>query len=217
MKRVFVFVATALLVAGALGGGQAFAAKGKAHGQGLLLKTAAGYLDVTKKVLVTDLRGGQTLAQITTSRGKSVDGLKAALIAALKAKLDAAVAAGKKSAAQGQARLARLQTLVDKFVDRSFVAKKAKGRMAKAGLLRLAAKYVGVTPKALAAELKGKSLADVATAHGKSVDGLKAALLAPFKARADKSVAAGKTSAVAAQAKLAKVAARIDKLVSRIR
>ena len=47
-------------------------------------------------------------------------------------------------------------------------------------VLGAAAAYIGIKPKALLAEVKGKSLAPVATAHGKTAAGLKAALLAPF-------------------------------------
>ncbi len=202
-----------VLVAGA-GSGQA-AAHGKGHGQGLLLNTAAGYIGVTKKVLVTDLRTGQTLAQVATARGRSVDGLKAALVSALRAKVDAAVAAGKKNAAQAQARLARIQAFVDRFVNRSFAAKTFRPFVGR-GLLRLAAAYIGIAPKALATELRGNSLAGIATAHGKSIDGLEAALIAPFKAKLDRAVAAGRVSTTSAQAALAKIAARIDKIVKKV-
>ena len=80
----------------------------------------------------------------------------------------------------------------------------------------MAARYIGVTPKALAVDLKaGKSLAQVATAHGKTADGLKGALVKPFKAHLDKAVAAKRITAAQAEEKLAKVSARLDKLISR--
>jgi hypothetical protein len=64
------------------------------------LSAAATYLGVTTSVLQTDLRGGQTLAQVATAQGKTVDGLVSALVTAEKTHLDADVTAGKITAAQ---------------------------------------------------------------------------------------------------------------------
>ena len=89
---------------------------------------------------------------------------------------------------------------------------------ARAGLLRVAADYVGLAPRALKAELRsGKSLAQLATAQGKTVDGLKQALLAAVKARLDARVAAGRLSAERAQRVLARAPQRIERLVNRTR
>jgi hypothetical protein len=199
-------------LAGGLGVGAATGAK-RHHAPGVLLKAAAQYLQVDRAELVKDVRAGQTLAQIATTRGKTVDGLEAAMVAAVKTKLDAAVSAGKLSATEEQAKLARAQKLVDRLVH----AKLTGHRSGKARLLGLAAKYIGVTPKVLGAELKGKSLAQVATAHGKTVSGLKDALLKPFKARLDKAVAAGRISSAEAQAKLARISAKLDEVINKTR
>jgi hypothetical protein len=183
----------------------------------VLLKAAAQYIGVDRAELVKGARSGQTLAQIATAHGKTVQGLEAAMLAAVKAKLDAAVAAGKLTAAQEQTKLARAQQLVDRLVNAKLTARAGRHH-GKERLLELAASYIGVTPKALVAELKaGKSLAQVATAHGKTAAGLKAALLAPFKARLDEAVASGRITAAAAQARLDKVSARLDQLINRTR
>jgi hypothetical protein len=96
-KIVAVFAAAAL--ATGVGAGAATGAKRHAAG---LLKAAAEYIGVSRAELVKEARSGQTLAQIATAHGKSVDGLKSAMLTALKAKLDAAGAAGKMTAAQQQ-------------------------------------------------------------------------------------------------------------------
>ena len=205
-KIVAVIGAGALAVgAGAAGGAN------RHHHEGLLLKAAVQYLELDRAELVKDLRSGQTLAQIATARGKTVSGLEAAMVAAVKTKLDAAVAAGKLSAADEQTKLVRVQKLVDRLVNAKLTGRER--RHAAARLLTVAAKYIGVTPRALAADLQGKSLAQVATAHGKTVAGLKAALLQPFKDRLDKAVASGRISAADAQAKLAKISAKLDELI----
>jgi hypothetical protein len=213
-SRKIAAVIAAGALAGGLGAGAATGAK-RHHAPGVLLKAAAQYLGLERAELVKDVRAGQTLAQIATARGKSVNGLEAAMVAGGKAKLDAAVAAGKLTSAQEQTKLERLQKLVDRLVNAKLTRR--GGHAGKAAVLRIAAKYIGITPKALAAELKGKSLAQVTTAHGKPVSGLKDALLKPFKARLDKAVAAGRISSADAQARLAKLSARLDELISKTR
>jgi hypothetical protein len=211
-SRKIAAVIAAGALAGTLGVGGA-AAKPRHHAPGVLLKAAAQYLGLERAALVQDIRSGRTLAQVATNRGKTVSGLEAAMVAAAKAKLDAAVSAGKLSAAQEQARLARVQKQVKRLVN----AKLARRVTVRASFLARAAKYIGVAPKALRAELEGKSLAQVAAAHGKTAAGLEAALLKPFKTRLDKSVAAGRLSAAEAQARLAKVSERIEAAVTRVR
>ncbi len=212
-SRKIAAVLAAAALAGGIGVGAATGAK--RHAPGVLFKAAAQYLGLDRAELAKDVRAGQTLAQIATARGKSVEGLEAAMVAAVKTKLDAAVAAGKITAAEEQTKLARVQRLVDRLVSAKLAGK--AGRHGKARLLRLAATYIGVTPKALAAELKSKSLAQVAIAHGKTVAGLKEALLKPFRARLEKAVASGRITSAQAQAKLDKLSARLDELINKTR
>ena len=208
-RKLVALVAASALAAG-LGVGVASGAK-RQHAPRILLAAAAQYLQIDRTTLADDLRSGQSLAQIAGARGKSVSGLEAALVAAVRTKLDAAVSAGRLTSAREQRLLARVQEVVGKLVN----AKLAARPKAKARLLGAAAAYIGVNPKALAAELKGKSLAQVATAHGKTAAGLKAALLAPFQARLDKAVTAGRISSADAQARLGRISARLDALISK--
>jgi hypothetical protein len=205
-------VAAAALAAG-VGAGVAAGSKKQHHAPGVLLRAAAQYLQLDRATLAKDLRSGQTLAQVANARGKSVSGLQAAMVAAVKAKLDSAVSAGRITSTREQQVLARVQKLVDRLVNAKLAAKPR----ARARLLATAAAYIGVKPKALLKELKGKSLGEVATAHGKTAAGLKAALLAPFKARLDKAVAAGRISSADAEARLGRISARLDALISKTR
>ena len=211
-SRKIAAVIAAGALAGGIGVGSATGAKGH-HASGVLLRAAAQYLQLDRAGLAKGVRSGQTLAQLATARGKSVSGLEAAMVAAVKTKLDVGVAAGKLTGAQEQVRLQRVQKLVDRLVNAKLAARPAK----RARLLGVAAKYIGIAPKVLAGELKGKSLAQVATAHGKTVSGLKEALLKPFKAHLAKAVAAGRISSADAQARLAKVSARLDALLTKTR
>jgi DNA-binding phage protein len=78
---------------------------------------AATYIGITEADLRTKLQGGQTLAQIATAAGKTRDGLIAALVADGNTKIDAALAAGKITAAQATAQKASLTTRVTAQVD----------------------------------------------------------------------------------------------------
>jgi hypothetical protein len=210
-QKLVALVAAGALAAG-VGVGVASGAK-RQQAPRVLLAAAAQYLQIDRTTLAHDLRSGQSLAQIAGARGKSVSGLEAALVAAVRTKLDAAVSAGRMTSAGEQRLLARVQETVGKLVN----AKLAARPRAKARLLAAAAAYIGVKPEALVAELKGKSLAQVATAHGKNAAGLEAALLAPFKARLDKAVSAGLITPAEAQARLGRISARLNALISKIR
>lgn len=80
------------------------------------LGVAATYLGVTEDSLRTSLRNGSTLAALATANGKTADGLAAALLAAARADLDAAVAAGKLTEAQKTRILADLDDRIDDVV-----------------------------------------------------------------------------------------------------
>jgi hypothetical protein len=212
-RKIAAVVAAAALVGGI---GVGAAAGAKRHGPGALLKAAAQYVGMSRAELVKAARSGQTLAQIAVAKGKTVDGLKAAMRSALKAKLDAAVTAGKLTTAQADARLARSERLIERLVTGRISA--PKQRAGKSRLLNAAARYIGVTPRALRTELKaGRSLALVATAHGKTTAGLKSALLQSFKARLDRAVVSGRLTSAQAETRLDKISARLDRLINRTR
>ena len=81
------------------------------------LAAAATYLGLTEAELHTELESGKTLAQIAKDKGKSVDGLKTALTGDTKAKLDAAVKAGKITQAQADDMLKRMTDHLDDLVN----------------------------------------------------------------------------------------------------
>src|SRR5207248_8544141 len=82
-----------------------------------LLEAAAGYLGLTVDQLLGDLTSGKTLAREAEAKGKTVDGLKQAVTDAIKAKLDALVAAGRLTSAQEQQMLAGLPARLDALVN----------------------------------------------------------------------------------------------------
>ncbi len=86
------------------------------HGMGLT--TAATYLGTTETELRTSLEAGTSLAEVAKATdGKSVDGLVAAIVAAEKTQLAAAVAAGRLTEAQQAEMLANLEDRVTAMVN----------------------------------------------------------------------------------------------------
>lgn len=81
------------------------------------LDAAASYLGLSEAQLRSRLNSGTTLAQIAKAEGKSVEGLKSALLDDAKQKLDAAVRAGRLTKAEEQRVLKDLQSRIDDLVD----------------------------------------------------------------------------------------------------
>jgi len=122
--------------------------------------------------------------------GISPSKLSDALKQALGDRVDAAVAAGRITKAEGDALKQRIES-----GDAPLFAgpHRGFGHFGFFGGLDAAASYLGLTEAQLHSELEsGKTLAQVAQAHGKSVSGLVDALLAQAKQRLDAAVAAGR-------------------------
>jgi 3-hydroxyacyl-CoA dehydrogenase len=79
---------------------------------------AATYLGLSRKELRAELAKGQSLAQIAKAKGKSTDGLVAAMVAPAKAALAKAVSSGKLTQQRADAILARLTDRVEALVER---------------------------------------------------------------------------------------------------
>src|SRR6476659_9530516 len=120
--------------------------------------------------------------------------LSSALKKALENRVDAAVAAGRLTREQGDALKTRIEAedypLVGGFGPG--LGHRGGPGMHGFGHLDAAVTYLGTTEAELRAQLAaGKSLADVAKAKGKSVDGLVSALVADEKKELDAAVKAG--------------------------
>ena len=90
---------------------------GGPHGFFHGLDAAATYLGLTEDELHSRLESGKTLAEIAKAQGKSVDGLKDAMVKDAKAHLDAAVKAGRLSASMEKQMLADLEQHIDDLVN----------------------------------------------------------------------------------------------------
>ena len=163
-----------------------------------------------------------TLGDAVAARlGITGDQLRTAFKAELNSRIDAAVAAGKLTPEQGA-------KLKERLADAKGLGLRIRGRLAhhqQAFVHRLrvrthrlgpAAGYLGITPQELRTELRsGKSLAEIATAHGKTVDGLVDAITAKAKERLDKAVANGRLTRQRADEILARLTDAVEKAVQR--
>jgi hypothetical protein len=80
----------------------------------------ASYLGLTTEELRTKLEAGQSLAEVATSEGKSVDGLKQTILDNAKERLDQAVTDGTLTSDQRNELLDRLEAHVDDIVNGEF-------------------------------------------------------------------------------------------------
>jgi hypothetical protein len=182
--------------------------KGDLHGPlakpplGDPLKAAADYLGLSVDQLAEQLKAQKSLGDVAKAQGKSVDGLEQAIIDGAKSGLDESVAAGEMTADEEQDVLTQLRLQIDGFVNGTgaLSLRAGDGRLSiriggpaaevtLGGPYKTAADYLGLSVDQLTTELQaGKSLADIATEHGKSVDGLKQALVAAETAKIEKAV-----------------------------
>jgi uncharacterized protein YidB (DUF937 family) len=127
--------------------------------------------------------------------GVDPSNLSAALKQALSNQIDALVSSGRLTKAQGDAIKQRIQSgQAPLFRGGSFGFRRSGfGRAAGLGALDVASSYLGVSAADLRSALaSGKTLADVAKEHGKTADGLVAALVDDAKKKLDTAVSAGR-------------------------
>jgi DNA-binding phage protein len=190
---------TADAVIAQLPGGVAIFAANSPFGSHNVLATAATYIGVTEADLRTELQTGKTLAEIAVAHGKTRDGLIAALSAAA---------------------TAQITTAVDQpgttFADK--VGRGGPGGMRITNDIAAAAAYIGTTEADLRTKLQaGQTLTQIATAAGKTRDGLIAAMVADGNAKIDAALAAGTITAAQATERKAALAAHVTAKVDEVR
>lgn len=154
------------------------------------------------------------LAAVAEKLGVSLDTLKEALKGAALERLDAAVAAGRIDAERAAAIRERIQA-GEGFVGFGHGSGFHGFGWHGPGFLAAAADYLGLDAQTVRDKLRsGQSLADVAKAQGKSVDGLKQAMLASVKERLDTAVKEGRLTSDQAKEILDRFQAKLDDLVN---
>ena len=186
------------------------------------LAAAAKYLGLSESDLRSKLSNGQSLADVAKAQNKDVNGLQDAIVAAEKADLDKAVANKQLTQAQADKALAALKAHVADLVNGKLSLRFRGPRSGHKGFafgagdqLATAAKYLGLSESDLRTKLRnGQSLADVAKAQNKDVNGLEDALVAAQKTKLDGLVAAKKLTQSQADAILSQLKSHVDDLVN---
>jgi hypothetical protein len=186
-------------------------------GGAALLALVGGGAAVAATQLGTPKQESQAIVNDAAKQlGVTPTKLADALEQALANRVDAAVAAGRLTEAQGKELKARIAA--GELPLLGFGGPRG-GHMGHGGLpgghLAAAASYLGVTAAELQTQLAGgKTLADVATAKGKTVAGLVAALVADEKKELDAAVKAGRLTDAQAKELLAGAEARFTEMVN---
>jgi hypothetical protein len=215
---------------GLRGGGPGFGFGGPGGPGGLLkagisdsLAAAAKYLGLSESALRDQLNDGKSLADVAKAQSKDLAGLQQAILAAAKADLDKAVSDKRLTQSQADDVYSRLKSNIDDMVNGQ-LRLRGLGRGDRPHLLArpfgadldAAAKYLGLSESALRDQLNdGKSLADVAKAQSKDVDGLQQALLAAIKSDLDKAVSDKKLTQSQADDVYERSKDHIDDIVNR--
>jgi uncharacterized protein YidB (DUF937 family) len=153
------------------------------------------------------------LDSVAKQLGISSSKLSDALKKALGERVDAAVAAGRLSKEEGEALKDRINS--NGFPLFGGVHGRGFGHFGFIGKLDAAADYLGLTEAQLRTQLEsGKSLAQIAQAQGKSVDGLVDALVNEAKKHVDAAVSAGRLTQAQADEMLKNLRDRITSSVN---
>jgi hypothetical protein len=211
--------------AGLPAGGQGFPGGpggkgGRGSGGGADLTAAATAIGIPADQLRTELNG-KSLAQVAQAHGKTAADVATALKNAAHTRIDQAVTAGRVTAADA----ATQKTAVDQRIDQQVNQVKQAGQGGPGGTggfgrggfdSAAAATAIGIPADQLRTELQGKSLAQVAQAHGKTAADVATALKNAAHTRIDQAVTAGRVTAADAATQKTAVDQRIDQQVNQV-
>jgi len=169
--------------------------RGMGLGDGAVLDAAAKAIGVSSDTLRTDMKNGQTIAQVAKSKNVAIQKV-----------IDAMVAAAKKQIEEQQANLeSHLSDMITNLVNGTFKRPDApsgqngphRGFGFRGGFgLDAAAKAIGVSTDTLEQDLRdGKTIADVAKSKNVATQKVIDAMVAAAKAQFDAAVKAGHLSA----------------------
>jgi hypothetical protein len=186
------------------------------------LATVSKVLGITETELKTELEAGKSIADVAKAKNIDLATVKAALLAEAKAHIDAEVAAGKHTAAEGVTKLAEKTARIDTMLTTAGLpARGPHGGGGKGGPGKFMSATLATTLKLTQEELKtqlhsGKSLADVAKTQSVDIADVKTVLTSDFTAHLAEEVTSGKHTQAEADAKLAEFKTNLDTMVNRV-
>ena len=188
------------------------------------LATVSKVLGITEAELKTELEAGKSVSDVAKAKNIDLATVKAALLAEAKAHIDAEVAAGKHTAAEGAAKLADMTSRIDTMLTTAGLPARGphgKGGPEGKGGGKFMSATLATTLKLTQEELKtqlhsGKSLADVAKTQSVDIADVKTVLTSEFTAHLAEEVTSGKHTQAEADAKLAEFKTNLDTMVNRV-
>jgi hypothetical protein len=189
------------------------------------LATVAKVLGITETELKTELEAGKSISDVAKAKNIDIATVKTALLAEAKAHIDAEVAAGKHTAAEGVTKLAEVTSRIDTMLTTAGLPARGPqgmgGHKGKGGPGKFMTATLATTLKLTQEELKtqlqsGKSLADVAKAQSVDIADVKTVLTSDITAHLAEEVTSGKHTQAEADAKLAEFKTNLDTMVNRV-
>jgi uncharacterized protein (DUF433 family) len=189
----------------------------RGHGARLALRTAATTIGVSPQDLAGQIRGGKTVAAVATEHSVDPAGVVNAVVAALTQQIDQAAAQGKIDANRAEQAKQKLPNVANRFVNET-KSKRGRGRAILKDAANAAAKEIGVSVADLKQARKdGKSIAQVAKDHNKSVDDVVNAIVKQATSDIDQAVKDGKLDSKKADEIKQKLPDRAKQFVNRER
>ena len=189
------------------------------------LATVSKVLGITEAELKTELEAGKSVSDVAKAKNIDLATVKAALLAEAKAHIDAEVAAGKHTEAEGATKLAEMTSRIDTMLTTAGLPARGPqgmgGHKGKGGPGKFMSATLATTLKLTQEELKtqlhsGKSLADVAKAQNVDIADVKTVLTSDFSAHLAEEVTSGEHTQAEADAKLAEFKTNLDTMVNRV-
>ena len=187
----------------------------RGHGARLALRTAATTIGVSPQDLAGQIRGGKTVAAVATEHSVDPANVVNAVVAALTQRIDQAAAQGKIDANRADQAKQKVPDIANRFVNET-KSKRGRGRAILKDAANAAAKEIGVSVADLKQARKdGKSIAQVAKDHNKSVDDVVNAMVKQATSHVDQAVKDGKLDSKKADQIKQKLPDRAKQLVNR--
>jgi hypothetical protein len=189
-----------------------------------LVQDAATAIGISEQTLQSDLRSGQTVAQVAAANGSSAQAVITALVGDETTAINSLESSGKITSSQATQMESNLTQMVTSFVNQTRPATPPSGSpSAFAGgsgepaALQAAATAIGngVTASTLQSDLaSGQSIADVASAHNVSIDSVVSAVTTVVDSQISSLESSGKLSSAQASALTADVQSRVSDWVN---
>ena len=187
----------------------------RGHGARLALRTAATTIGVSPQDLAGQIRAGKTVAAVATEHNVDPAGVVSAVVAALTQQIDQAAAQGKIDGNRADQAKQKLPDFANRFVNET-KANQGRRRAVLKDAGNAAAKEIGVSVADLKQARKdGKSIAQVAKDHNKSVDDVVNAIVKQATSHVDQAVKDGKLDSKKADQIKQKLPDRAKQLVNR--